>query len=355
MAARDMTAAPPAPPASAPLPYAPPPAQIEAAEAAENATQISFTLPYAVSVSTGQSLILPILDRELPARRIDLYQPGANARRPLAAIELDNAGGVGLPPGVLTLYEQGAQGAAYLGDARLATFPVGEKRLVSYALDNKVTVDREAQHQRRIVKVTIAQGVMRVIRLLRDAETYRIKSPVSEKRLLLIEHPRTGATLVSPKMADVEATANAYRVPATLSGDGVTVMDVVTEQPVEETIALSDVADDRLGVLVGSNELDAPVRNALADLAMRRRKVAEKRAELAQLKQQRAQLVDDEKRLRDNLSVINREAALYQRALDKLGETETAIETLTNTMTRTSGEIDTAEKNLKQYIATLAL
>ena len=51
------------------------PAQIEAAQVAENVTQTIFTLPYKISVTAGQSLMLPILDRELPARRIDPYQP----------------------------------------------------------------------------------------------------------------------------------------------------------------------------------------------------------------------------------------------------------------------------------------
>jgi hypothetical protein len=43
---------------------APPPAAIEAAAAAEEATQIAFTAPNKVSVAAGQSLVLPLLDRE---------------------------------------------------------------------------------------------------------------------------------------------------------------------------------------------------------------------------------------------------------------------------------------------------
>src|SRR5207247_6496046 len=61
---------------------APPPAQIEAASAAEEATQIAFTAPDKVSVAAGQSLVLPLLDRESPARRLDLYQPALNRQHP---------------------------------------------------------------------------------------------------------------------------------------------------------------------------------------------------------------------------------------------------------------------------------
>ena len=105
----------------APPPPASAPAQIEAAQAAESVTQTAFTLPYRVSVAAGQSLAVPILDRELPSQRIDLYQPSADQRHPLAAAALVNDAETGLSPGVLTIYEQTtAGGAAYLGDARLA-------------------------------------------------------------------------------------------------------------------------------------------------------------------------------------------------------------------------------------------
>jgi len=60
----------------------------------------------------------------IPTHRIDLYQSSADQRHPLAAISLTNDGETGLPPGVLTLYEQTTTGGAtYLGDSRLAVFP----------------------------------------------------------------------------------------------------------------------------------------------------------------------------------------------------------------------------------------
>src|SRR5205823_12992987 len=75
---------------AAPAAPAPPPARMVAAAASEEATQIAFTAPHKISVAAGQSLVLPLLDRELPTRRIDLYQQSVDQRHPLAAIELTN-------------------------------------------------------------------------------------------------------------------------------------------------------------------------------------------------------------------------------------------------------------------------
>jgi hypothetical protein len=242
--------------AAAPLVTASAPAPIEAAETAEGVTQTVFTLPYKVSVAAGQSLVLPILDRELPAQRIDLYQSSVDQRHPLAAIALNNDGETGLPPGVLTLYEQAAAGGAtYLGDARLAAFPPGERRMVSYAVDSKVTVDRSSEEQHAIVKAAIAQGVMRLTRLVRQVTTYRVKAASDGERNLLIEQPRlAGWSLATPDPTHVELSADAYRIPVTLTGSNQNNVVVTMERPLEETIRLLDLADDRLGVLVASNE-----------------------------------------------------------------------------------------------------
>ena len=73
-----------------------------------------------------------------------------------------------MPPGVVTFYEHDTTGGpTYLGDARLATFPAGEKRMLSYAVDGEVMLDRSSAEQRAIVKAAVAQGVMRLTRQMR--------------------------------------------------------------------------------------------------------------------------------------------------------------------------------------------
>ena len=340
---------------AAPAP-APPPAAIDSAEASEGAAQIAFTLPYKVSVGAGQSLLVPILDRELPARRIDLYQAGVDRQHPLAAIALTNNGDTSLPPGVLTLYQQNAErGALYLGDARLAAFPAGDKRLLSYAMDSKVTIDRTTAERRLLVKASVADGVLRVTRLLRQTTTYGVKATAAPAQLI-IEHPRhPGMNLTEPSPSGVETTAGAYRLPVGLAGAGDTVLRVVEDQPLEETMRLLDIEDDQLGALAASTELDGKLRQALADLAARRQAVARQRAELDRLKEQREQLVADETRLRDDLTALGREQALRKRLLDKFTETVTAIDTTTAATAKAENTLTAAQNELASYVAGLTL
>ncbi len=309
-----------------------------------------------MSVAAGQSLVLPLLDRELPARRVDLYQPSLDPQHPLAAIELTNKSGTGLPPGVLTLYQlNSGQGALYLGDARLAALPTGDKRLLSYAVDSKVTIDRTSGEQRPVIKATIGDGVMRIDRVIRWTTSYRVKA-ATVPLLLLIEQPRRpGASLTTPEPKYVELTSGAYRIPFAVPFDGKGTLAVVEEQPVEETVRLLDLDDNRLGVLVSSSELDPKLRQGLAAIVARRQAVGHQKAELALQKEQRVQLVDDETRLRNDLASIGGDPALRKRLLDKFGETETAIETVTASIAKASETVAAAERDLAAYIAGLKL
>jgi hypothetical protein len=340
---------------AAPAP-APPPAQIEAATAAEEATQIAFTAPDKVSVAAGQSLVLPLLGRELPARRIDLYQPAVDRQHPLAAIELTNRSETGLPPGVLTLYQLNAgRGALYLGDARLAALPVGDKRLLSYAVDGKVTIDLSDSERRPLIKATIGDGVMRVNRVIRSTTNYRVKAAATPPPFVLEQPRRSGATLISPDPKTVELTTNSYRIPFAMPAAGDGTLNVVEEQPVEETIRLLDIDDNRLGALVSSSELDPKLRQRLAEIVARRQTVGHQRADLGHLKEQRAQLVDDETRLRNDLAVVGSDPALHKRLLDKFTETESGIETVSTALAKASDALAAAERDLASYVSGLTL
>jgi chromosome segregation ATPase len=197
---------------------------------------------------------------------------------------------------------------------------------------------------------------MRLTRLARQITTYRLKAAGDGEHRLLIEHPRpAGWSLATPDPTYVELTADAYRIPATLTGSKQSNVAVTMERQLEETIRLLDLADDRLSVLVATNELEPSVKKALGELASRRQALGRHNTELDKLKEQRRQLVEDEKRLRDNLAAVGRDTALYKQTLDKLGETEASITTLSTAIEKTAGEIETAKEQLQAFVSALIL
>ena len=338
------------PPASAAAP-AIPPAAIEAATAQDEATQIAFTLATKVSVAAGQSLVVPLIDRELPARRVDLFQPATDPHHPLAAIELTNAADTGLPPGVLTLYQQSDAGSSYLGDARLAAFPAGDKRLLSYAVDTKVTVDQSSDTQQSIVKAAVADGVMRLTRLQRRTATYQVNSAAPPPALVIEQRRLAGWQLAAPPTAD--RTTDAYRVTAALDPKGNGTVKIVEERPTEEQVRLLDLDDNQIGVYLAAKSLDPALRQVFADLAQKRRTVSQRQAEFDRLNEERTRLTDDETRLRDNYTALKDDPAMRKTTLDKLKAAETTIDANTAATDKASAALDAARAELAAYIAAL--
>src|SRR5262249_9498862 len=155
------------------------------------------------------------LDRQVPAQRLALYQADTAARNPLAAVRLTNDGETGLPPGILTIYERDKNGSvAYVGDARPSGFPVGETRLFGYALDEKITIERDPAQTDRIASGTIVDGALRFSRIMRQSTTYRVRGPAKEPRQLVIVQARfPGWTLVKPETKGTEISEGNYRIP----------------------------------------------------------------------------------------------------------------------------------------------
>ena len=337
-----------------------PPSQVadavDVAASSESFTQVSFKFPQPISIGAGRTLSVPIIDRELPIRRLALYQPETHARHPLAAIELRNDGSSGLPPGILTIYERGATAgqAAYVGDARLSGLPVGDKRLLSYALDTRTTVERDSEQARRITRGSIVNGVFRYTVALTQTTTWRVKTPANEGRNMLFEQfGAAGWTVVKPDPKTVEISENRFRVPASIPAGTQTKVEFVIERPIEESIVLSSAPVDRIAAFARNTELDKATRDAFARIVTLQNDVARHQQRLSQIQNERGAIVADQERLRGNLSSVPRDSDLYKRYLAKLEEQENALERLEKEQAGVEQALLAARQALSEFIAKL--
>ncbi len=329
---------------------------VEAAASAESFTQVSFRFPQPVSIGAGRTLSVPIIDREVPVRRLALYQSETHARHPLAAIEVRNDGTTGLPPGILTIYERGASAgqAAYVGDARLSGLPVGDKRLLSYALDTRTIVEREVGQTQRVARGSIAGGVFRYTTTLTQTITWRIRPPANEGRNMLLEHPgAAGWTVIQPDPRTVEISENRFRVAASIPPAAQTNVELVLERPMEQAISLASASSDTIAAFARNTELDKPTRDAFARIMALQSDVARQQQRLTQLDNERQAIVADQERLRGNLGAVPRESDLYKRYLARLEDQENVLEKLAGDRAAAEQALTAARQALSEFIARL--
>ncbi|NBC32190.1 MAG: hypothetical protein GVY13_05885 [Alphaproteobacteria bacterium] len=337
-------------------------ARVTAADAEALTAQVLFRLPGPVSVASGDSLLVPFVSRDVPMERVALYQPDTHPRHPLASVRLENDGSTGLPPGVLTLYERrrGTEAVAYVGDARLDTVPAGEERLVSYAVDQAVTIDRESSDTRTIARGRIVDGLLELIYSDRARMTYTIAGAATENRLVVLEHPRrAGWDLVTPSSEEAEdrisLTENHIRIRVPVPAGETVSIEVVQERPRTERMQLLNLSRSQIGVYAEADRLSPDIREALAEIAEQSAAISEEESRLAELERAVADIDQDQGRIRRNLDSVPRDSDLYERYLDALSRQEDRLASLRREIARLRGSLESRRTALADYVRDLEL
>jgi hypothetical protein len=316
-----------------------------AAQSAEATTQVLFRFPSRFSLKAGESMMLPFVSRDVPMERLDLYQPETHPKHPLAAVEIKNDSETGLPPGILTIYEESKllNGTSFVGDARVPVLAAGEKRMISYALDTKTTVDRADKSDSTEGKISISQGVIRAAMKTQMETTYTIKAPEKEARTVVIEHPKAGGDykIISPDPKDVEVTDSHYRIRVSLKAGETKAVPVILESEGWNSYAIVDMdADGLLNYAASSKRLDDKTRKVFEKLAAQRREIDVIDQGLQQLEQERQNVFQDQERIRHNLESLSGKSEVQEKYLDKLNQQEDRIV-----------KIDAEKKDLSQQRA----
>ncbi len=324
---------------------------------AQSVAQVEYSLAAPVTAGSGQSLLLPILDRPMPAARVALYQPSADRVHPLVALRITNDSTGALPPGVVSLFERHADGTAgYVGDARLPSIAPGEERLASFALDLGVSVDVTGRADQVVVGGSISHGEMILTEKLRDTETYRVTTPKDAGRTIIIEQPRTaGHTLTEPAGKDVKVTPDAYRVSRDIPAGTTQAITLVSEQTVSETRSLRDMDPDASVLALSNGELPDALRQAVQRAAALRQDVDRKQAALEALQARQASIVSDQTRIRSNLMSVPANSELHRRYLAKMQTQEDELSALLDQQDAAQKALDRARETFSTYVDGLKL
>ncbi len=341
---------------------APPPGRaanqtMVAAESGEAMAQVAYRFEGLQTLAHGYSAMLPLVDRNVPATALLLYEPSTHARFPLAVVALKNDGESSLPPGLVTIYGAGTVGGqTFVGDAQLSLLPKKQKRMLSYALDRRMTVDRSTSNKRQILSGKVSGGVVRLSVRQETHTVYRIKSVEGEARRLVLQHPRVpGWELQQPSKSDVELTDKLYRM-SVLPKPGETLeFSVVLGRPIIETLRLADLKGNQLAYYVKQGQIGPELRAIFENVATLRRAVTAAREKVERLNGEQKAIFDDQGRIRDNLRRLNNKQPLYARYLKKLESQEDRLEALEVERDKAQESLRQAETELRDYVAGVTL
>jgi hypothetical protein len=325
----------------------------ETAKISESVADTSFHIPSPVDLARGHTASVPIIDRSIPADQLDLLP--ANSTRPITALRLTNTLATSLPAGILTLYTQGAAGAAFAGDARLAGLPAGQNRLLAFAEDLRLSATRNQNESPEVLQhVKMAGGVLTQSILSRIVMKATLSAPAHDAATVLVEFPKNGdARLVLPdgEAYKQEETASAWRLTVPLKPGETKTVVAYADTPENRTETLmpadGDFDNDLVVNLLSTRELDATARKKLTQLEQLRGAEASRRSILQKFTAQRDTIDTDEQRLRANLQAVGAAGDLHDKLLSALDSDESEL-------ARLRADIRTAEASVAEAHQALA-
>ncbi len=320
------------------------------AQAAKLGDFFQYTIDRPVTLPRQKSALLPIINKDVEATRLSIYNERTQAKFPLLGLRLKNTSGAHLMQGPITVYE----GSNYAGDARILDLQPNEERLLSYAVDLGTEVNPvPSSDNGRLTSVKAVKGVVYTTTKIRETKTYTIANRNDQERTILIEHPvRNDFHLVdTDKPVETAADFHRFEVKVPAGKDGKLV--VTEERQLSSNVAINNLDDNNIRVFLNSPVTSAKVKSALQEAMKLRWETAKTQREIGEQERQLKVIVEDQTRLRANLKEMPATAAAYKRYLEKFDTQETQIEAYQKEIKRLQGIEHSQKKEFEDFLANL--
>jgi hypothetical protein len=321
-----------------------------AASAGQLGDFFRYLIDKPVSLARQKSALLPIVNGDVEATRVSIYNERTQAKFPLLGLKFKNSSGLHLMQGPITVFE----GSSYAGDSRILDLQPNEERLLSYAIDLGTEVDpKPSSDNGKLTNLKASKGILYTTTKVRESKTYTVKNRNDAERTVLIEH------LVRPefKLVDTakpaETAADVYRFPLKVAPGKTETQTVTEERVIGSAIQLTNLDDQNMRIFVNSPVTSPKVKKALEDAMKLRDAMATTQRELQEQERQLKTITDDQSRLRANLKEMPSTAAAYKRYLDKFDQQETQIEALQADIKKLQGTEHNQRKEYEAFLNSL--
>jgi hypothetical protein len=313
----------------------------------------AYNLTDPVTIPRNGSALVPILQTRIQSERVTLWSPSEPT--PLRALWITNTSDLTVDRGSFSIVENGAFG----GEGLLETIHPGEKRLLSYAADQAVRVSVDHRNDtRRVTMISASKGVLRSTSAEVAEVEYLVHNAAPDARMVIVEQPRrAGWDLDSdPKPDETAPTAYRFRV-ATAPKETVR-LHIGERHIFEQRFRLVDSTDQQLMVFLQNAKAGPAVMQQLEPVFAAKRAVAALDTQIREKQDAINQLVNDQKRVRDNLSALKgsaEERSLAKRYTAELNAQEDTLATLRRDLAGLQSQRQSAETDLSNKIEALTL
>ena len=307
-----------------------------------------------MTVRKGESAMLPFLQQRVAGRKLLIFNEANGSQHPLNAVEITNDSGKTLDGGAVTVYDA----AAYAGEALFETVKPDDKRLISYAVDlgARITTAFDSK-SKTLSEFTLRRGVLTTRRSVQEIRTFTIRNVDQKPKTVIIERPaRQGYKVVGEQPS--EKTAKNYRYEVEVPAGETVKFPVTEERVVSQSIGVTNLTYDQLVAYVRNKELSEAGRQKLEQIADVKRRIADADRELQLLEKQVQERVQDQDRLRRNISSLRSVSGQQQQVQSyalKLSQQEGEIAGMRDQQAELRRQRELSQTELNRLIETLVI
>ena len=306
-----------------------------------------YALTQPVTIHKNQSAMVPILQQELPATHVTVWSD--THPTPLRAISLENTSKLTLDSGSFSIFESGE----FAGEGLLDPIHPGEKRLLSYAVDQAVKVRRDDSSQTRTLHhVAMHEGVLVETTSSVTDTTYTVTNAGDETRAVIVEHTRQPRAELDSDVKPEETTATAYRFRLAVEPHQTKDLHVREHANISDRVEI-DTQSDNVDTLIAVGDYSPALAAALKPAIEAQTALADLSAKIDENTDKQKTLADDENRYRENLKAL-KDNATAKRFVDELNQAEDAIEAARKEQADLEKQRDAAQAHLDSIISKLS-
>jgi hypothetical protein len=305
-----------------------------------------YAIAQPVTIAKNESAMVPILQQDLPAEHVTLWS--ARDSRPLRAIWLENKSKLTLDAGSFSIFENGE----FAGEGLFDPIHPGEKRLLSYAVDQAVKVHRGAVNDTRTLRhIAIQKGILVETTSEVTENTYTVTNAADETRAVVVEHAREKGAELDSDVKPEETTATAYRFRVAVEPHQSVDLHVKERANLSQTIDIHQ-SQFRDEYLVNVSKYSPALEEKLSPLIDAETALSGINSKIQESQEKPKTLADDEARDRDNLTALKGNEAA-KRFVDELNQAEDELQTARKGQQDLEKQRDAAQVQVEDIIAKL--
>lgn len=312
--------------------------------------EYNITTP--VSILRKQSALVPILTKEIEAKKVLLYNKIEHDKNPNACLEIVNNTDLTIERGPVTIiYDDNLA-----GEAIIPFLNKGDTRLLNYAIEQAVLVShKEKSENLKIHKVSFKGSYCYEYYFSNMYTTYKIKNKTEENKTLYLDHPKKSGYLIKESPIEPEETQNYWRFKIQLKAKDA-ISFIIKEQ--KENYSRHYLWNwdknyflTKIEFYMEQEHIDKVLEENLkqiSNLIGKKNALAQKKSKL---ENESYQMTEEQERLRKNISVLgntSQEERLREKYVQKLSDQEKRFEEISQELKNVEKEIGILEKQIEE-------